>query len=50
MEALLIEALEPGQNRRRGDGFAAVEFIQAEDPVMRKDQLKVAIAELTARL
>jgi len=29
MEALLIEALEPPQNRRRGDGFSGVEFIQA---------------------
>ncbi|MEV6597087.1 HTH domain-containing protein [Actinoplanes sp. NPDC051346] len=28
MEALLIEGLEPPQNRRRGDNFNAVEFIQ----------------------
>lgn len=28
MEALLIEALEPPQNRRQGDGFNAIEFIQ----------------------
>lgn len=28
MEALLIESLEPPLNRRRGDNFSAVEFIQ----------------------
>lgn len=31
MEALLIEGLEPPQNRRQGDGFNAVEFIQVTD-------------------
>jgi hypothetical protein len=28
MEAVLIEALEPRQNRRHGDEFQAVEFFQ----------------------
>ena len=32
MEALLIEGLEPPQNRRQGEGFNAVEFIQEPDP------------------
>lgn len=32
MEALLIEGLEPPQNRRQGDGFKALEFIQEVDP------------------
>ncbi|MEQ8762549.1 MAG: HTH domain-containing protein [Planctomycetota bacterium] len=50
MEALLIEALEPGQNRRRGDGFSAVEFIQAEDPALKKARLSEVIAELQSRL
>ena len=50
MEALLVEALEPPQNRRRGDGFSAVEFIQADDPEVEKAQLKAAIAELQSRL
>jgi hypothetical protein len=36
MEALLIEATEPPQNRKRGDGFQAVEFIQVEDPDLIK--------------
>ena len=29
LEALLIEALEPPQNRKRGDDFAVMEYIQA---------------------
>lgn len=28
LEALLIEVLEPPQNRRRGDDFNAIEYIQ----------------------
>ncbi|WP_179131189.1 HTH domain-containing protein [Candidatus Entotheonella palauensis] len=28
LEALLIEACEPGQNRKRGDDFNAIEYIQ----------------------
>lgn len=32
MEALLIEGLEPPQNRRQGDGFSALGFIQVTDP------------------
>ena len=31
-EALLIEGLEPPQNRKRGDNFSAIEYLQAEDP------------------
>jgi hypothetical protein len=31
MEALLIEAVEPPQNRRRGDQTTAVEYLQEED-------------------
>lgn len=36
MEALLIEGLEPPQNRRRGDGFNATEFIQVTDPEVER--------------
>jgi len=38
MEALLIEGLEPPQNRRRGDDFSAVEFPQLTDPEIQKSQ------------
>jgi signal peptidase I len=35
LEAILIETLEPPQNRRRGDGLNAIEYIQAEDPNLK---------------
>jgi hypothetical protein len=50
LEALLIEALEPPQNRRQGDGFAALEFIQATDPAIKKQRTKALLSELTERL
>ena len=36
MEALLIEGLEPPLNRKRGDDFSAVEFLQVKDPEIKK--------------
>lgn len=37
VEAILIEALEPRQNRKRGDDLSQVEYIQKEDPeILRK--------------
>jgi HB1/ASXL restriction endonuclease-like protein with HTH domain len=43
MEAVLIEGLEPRQNRKRGDDFQAVEFLQVEDPRLVQDR-KVSVA------
>ncbi len=40
LEAILIEALEPRQNRKRGDDLSAVEYLQQEDPEIRKQKLK----------
>ncbi len=45
LEAILIESLEPRQNRTRGGDLAAVEYIQLEDPEIqrkRKRQLLTA--------
>lgn len=50
MEALLIEALEPPQNRKRGDDFRAIEFLQVEDPEIRKKNIIVLMDELKAKL
>ncbi len=36
MEALLIEGLEPSQNRKRGDDFRAIEYLQVSDPGIQK--------------
>jgi hypothetical protein len=50
MEALLIEGLEPPQNRRRGDDFRAVEYLQAEDPELEKRRMMSLLAEMSAKL
>jgi hypothetical protein len=36
LEAILIESLEPPLNRRRGDNFSAVEYLQAVDPEIER--------------
>nr|WP_077686832.1 HTH domain-containing protein [Tessaracoccus aquimaris] len=48
MEALLIEGLEPPQNRRRGDGFNATEFIQTTDPQVERRRAQQFFQRLTA--
>jgi len=40
LEAILIEALEPRQNRKRGDDLDAVEYIQKEDTEIQKKHVK----------
>ena len=46
MEAILIEGLEPPQNRKRGDDFSAVEFTQVEDPEIQKNRAYELIEKL----
>ena len=41
--AILIEALEPRQNRKRGDDLSAVEYIQREDPEIQKKRVKESL-------
>lgn len=43
LEAILIEALEPRQNRKRGDDLAAVEYIQKTDPEIEKKRIKATM-------
>lgn len=43
LEAILVEALEPRQNRKRGDDLAAVEYLQHEDPEIQRRKVKAAI-------
>lgn len=40
LEAILLEALEPRQNRKRGDDLAAVEYLQKEDPKIERKKIK----------
>jgi hypothetical protein len=46
MEALLIESLEPPLNRKRGDNFSAVEFVQVTDPQIEKRQKQALLEEM----
>jgi HB1, ASXL, restriction endonuclease HTH domain len=50
MEAVLIEALEPRQNRKRGDDLGAVEFIQRIDPEIEKRKAKIVIDAALSKL
>lgn len=50
LEAILIEALEPRQNRKRGDDLSAVEFIQHEDPDIHKKRAKAILAEAIEKM
>ncbi|MCR9077315.1 MAG: hypothetical protein NXI07_14855, partial [bacterium] len=50
MEALLIEGLEPPQNRKRGDGFSAVEFLQVPDPELEKRRREQLLRQLLKNL
>jgi hypothetical protein len=43
LEAILIEALEPRQNRKRGDDLASVEYIQRVDPEIEKKKIKASL-------
>ena len=49
-EAILIETLEPPQNRRRGDDFTAVEYIQDIDPELREQELQGTLRSIEQKL
>ena len=49
LEAVLIEAIEPRQNRRRGDGLDKSEFLQFEDPEIRKKREAEIVHKLLQR-
>ena len=48
LEALLIEGLEPKQNRQGGQNLGAIEYIQVEDPNLKKKKRAEFLAELIA--
>jgi predicted GIY-YIG superfamily endonuclease len=50
LEALLIEGLEPRQNRKRGDAFRAVEYLQVQDPEIIKENKKKVLEEAIKKL
>lgn len=50
LEALLIEALEPPQNRKRGDDFSVVEYIQDIDPELKERELRNTLRAIEQKL
>ena len=50
MEALLIEGLEPPQNRKRGEDFSAVEYLQADNPKRKSREIKAQLADLMSKI
>ncbi len=50
LESILIESLEPPQNRRAGDMFRGIEYLQAEDPEIKKRNLKSLLGEIQQNL
>lgn len=46
LESVLIEAVEPRQNRRQGEGLAGVEYNQYEDPSIMKSKLIESIKNI----
>jgi hypothetical protein len=50
MEGVLIEGLNPRQNRKRGDDFQAIEFLQVEDPKLEMNRKLAIFQELAAHL
>jgi hypothetical protein len=50
LEALLIEALEPPLNRKRGDNFSGVEYLQVLEPDLEKRQQKQWLEDLKNKI
>lgn len=50
LEAILIEALEPRQNRKRGDDLVAVEYLQTLDPEIERKKIKAKVEEALSKL
>lgn len=50
LEALLIEALEPPQNRKRGDDFSAIEYIQDIDPELREREIQTTLRSIEQKM
>lgn len=50
LEALLIEALEPPQNRKRGDDFSVNEYIQDIDPELKEKEIQNTLRAIEQKL
>lgn len=50
LEAILIESIEPRQNRKQGNSLVGLEFLQLEAPEIKKKLKQQLIQELTDKL
>jgi len=50
LEAVLIESIEPRQNRKRGDDFSGIEYIQKIDPQIDRERKMELLKELGTAL
>jgi len=50
LEAILIESIEPRQNRKQGNLFFGLEYLQQEAPEIKKKQKEQLLRELTDKL
>ena len=50
LEAILIESIEPRQNRKQGNSFTGIEYLQQEAPEIKKKLKEQIIRELTDKL
>jgi len=50
LEALLIESLEPPQNRKRGDDFSAIEYIQDIDPELKEREIQNTLRSIEQKM
>lgn len=50
LEALLIESLEPPQNRKRGDDFSAIEYIQGIDPELKEKEIQNTLRSIEQKM
>jgi hypothetical protein len=49
MEAILIESLEPRQNRKQGNTFYGLEYLQQESPEIKKRKTEEILREILAQ-
>lgn len=50
LEAILIESVEPRQNRKQGNTLSGMEYLQQESPEIKKKKKEELIRELTDKL
>lgn len=50
LEALLIEVLEPPQNRKRGDDFSAIEYIQDIDQELKEREIQNTLRSIEQKM